>query len=485
MAFRNGNRKEGMLLPKYIEDYVGENDSVRVYDKIIDRYSDEELGLEYDENQVGNSRYNPRTMLKLIAYSYSYGLRSSRKIERALYHNMSFVWLMGGLKPDHKTICNFRNDNEDLIARTLRLIVLECVRLKMVDGNMLFVDGTKVKANASLNKSWTKKKIKKHVEKIDKNIKDLLDEHKNNDIKEMGEDSYVKTNVKEKIEQLEKFKRKLDHIEDEIEKKEENEENENHNTTDTECVLVKEKKGFKAGYNGQITTDGKHGFIVSSEVVAKNNDYKQFSKQIKKGNENTGRKCRHAVADAGYYSIDQLKEIKKDDIDVIVPHRDQSREKKDILYKDKPFSHDKFEYDEKKDIYICPEGNELKYSRTYPRTGNRQYRIVDRRLCFNCKNYGECTESSIGRTILKNKDEIFRKELADRYSSDEGQAIYKHRKYRVEGVFGHLKHNMGYDNFLLRGIKGVNIEMNLFSIAHNIGKMINLAGIKTLLKIFS
>src|SRR3972149_4634071 len=120
MAYREGDRCQMTLLPPVIEDYVGPGDPVRAYDAIVDAMKMEDLGLAIDPNQVGNPAYDPRSMLKLLVYGYAYGWRSSRKLERACHHNLSFVWIMGGLKPDHKTISNFRRDNKEGLRKGLK-----------------------------------------------------------------------------------------------------------------------------------------------------------------------------------------------------------------------------------------------------------------------------------------------------------------------------------------------------------------------------
>tara|TARA_B100002003_G_scaffold214537_1_gene212842 strand:+ start:148 stop:477 length:330 start_codon:yes stop_codon:yes gene_type:complete len=107
MAYRYGNREQMTLLPSSIEEYVGVNDPVHAYNAFVEALDFRELGVELDSHKVGNSSYDPKGMLKLIVYGYSYGQRSSRKLERETHHNLSFIWLMGGLRPDHKTISEF------------------------------------------------------------------------------------------------------------------------------------------------------------------------------------------------------------------------------------------------------------------------------------------------------------------------------------------------------------------------------------------
>ena len=122
MAYRYGNREQMGLFPQSIEEYVTQEDPVRVYDAFVESLDFSELGIELDEGQVGNSEYDPQAMLKLLVYGYSYGLKGSRKLERACYHNVSFMWLMGGLKPDHKTIAEFRRRHKPALKQVLKQV---------------------------------------------------------------------------------------------------------------------------------------------------------------------------------------------------------------------------------------------------------------------------------------------------------------------------------------------------------------------------
>ncbi len=129
MALIYGDRVSRRLFPLSIEDYVLENDPVRAYDAIIDAFNLNEMELEIDENKVGAPSYDPVAMLKLLVYGYSYGIKSSRKLERALHHNFSFIWLLGGLTPDHKTIANFRRNNKKLLKKVLYQCSHLCIDL--------------------------------------------------------------------------------------------------------------------------------------------------------------------------------------------------------------------------------------------------------------------------------------------------------------------------------------------------------------------
>jgi len=163
MAIRHGDREQLQMFPASIDEYVSDDDPVRVYDVFVEALDIKALGIVVEENKVGNPAYDPKSMLKLLVYGYSYGWRSSRKLERALHHNLSFIWLTGGLKPDHKTIANFRRNNKEALKKALSQCVRLCMKLNLIAGNTLFIDGSGMRANASISKTYSKRNGKKRL----------------------------------------------------------------------------------------------------------------------------------------------------------------------------------------------------------------------------------------------------------------------------------------------------------------------------------
>ena len=464
MAYREGNRFQMRLLPAAIEEYVGRNDPVRAYDAIVDAMDMGELGLVIDSNKVGNPAYDPRPMLKLLVYGYSYGWRSSRKLERACSHNLSFIWIMGGLKPDHKTISNFRKNNKAAVRRVLRQSARICIGMGLIEGNCLFTDSTKVRGAASINQTKTKEKWERKLEEVDKRIEELLAECDEIDERETG--SLVK--VEEELEDKRKLGRKIKKLLGQMDR----EGLGKMNGTDTDCVNFKGRQGSHAGYSGHITVDEKNGLIVSADVVNESNDSNQFSNQVEQAVENLGEPCVTAVADAGYANVENIKETTEKGIDVIVPSQRQSLHTPD----DNPFGKGKFQYDSENNQYICPEGNRLRYSHYSKEKGHHLYRIEKPSLCRGCPHFGVCTDSERGRALIRLRGEELREELETRYASEAGQAIYKKRKEKAELPFGHIKRNLGGTAFLVRGLAGVNAEFAILASCFNIARMITLAG---------
>jgi transposase len=176
MAFKYGNNRDpATFLPPAIDDYAGPNDPVRVYDAFIEALDFREPGISLMP-QAGAERYEPRKMLKRIVYGASCGDRSSRKLERACRHNLSYMWLMNGLQPDCRAILRFRSDYKEAIKKVLKPCVRMCVKMDLIEGHTLFLDGSKFRANASMARTLKREEIEQELTKVDRHIDELMAE---------------------------------------------------------------------------------------------------------------------------------------------------------------------------------------------------------------------------------------------------------------------------------------------------------------------
>lgn len=469
--YRCANRQQMSLFPQAIEDYVKEDDPVRAYDAFAEALDLKELGITLDENKTGNPEYHPRTMLKLLVYGYSYGFRSSRKLERATHHNVSFMWLTGGLKPDHKTIAEFRRRYTHALKNVLKQCARMCIKLNLIEGNTLFTDGTKIRANASIKNTWTKEKCEKSLKQLDKRVDDILSECDDMDYYEKEQRSLV--NLEKELKDKKILKDKVQNILRELK----NEQKKSINTTDPECTRVNSLQGSGAGYNAQTTVDEKHGLIVNTDVVSKNNDVNQFAEQVKQANQTLEKKCDTACADSGYANTTELEKIDKQDIRVIVPSQRQASKKEP-----KPFDKENFRYDSEKDHYICPEGNTLTYIGTDKHKPHKRYLIEKSSICRQCRHFKICTGSKNGRHITRLVNEEVKQKLEALYNKTESQAIYRLRQQKAELPFGHIKRNLKVDAFLIRGRDGAKAEMSLLASCFNLSRMMTILGVQGLIQ---
>jgi len=468
MAYRYGDRQQMGLFPASIDDYVPKDDPVRAYDAFVEALDFGKLGFELEEDKVGNPEYDPKAMLKLLVYGYSYGVRSSRKLEREVHHNLSFIWLVGGLRPDHKTIAEFRRNHKTALRKVLTQCVRMCLRLDLIEGNTLFLDGTKIRGNASIKNTWTEDKCERALRHIDERVAAILAESERIDAEEEGKPSLVA--MAKELEEEEVLKAKVKEIMGALK------ETASVNTTDPECGRFASVQGSHAGYNAQLVVDEKNGLIVSSDVVAENNDLGQFAVQISNAHEVMDKKCKVASADSGYATTDELEKVEKEEIKVVVPSMRQAggQDKK-------PFDKTHFRYDKEKDVYICPEGQELVMR--CRREEGVSYRIRNRKICHRCWHYGVCTKSKTGREVERMNNEEVKERLERQYRESSSQAIYKKRQEKVELPFGHIKRNLGVQAFLLRGLEGTKAEMALLTSCFNIRRMMSILGVQKLVEV--
>lgn len=463
MAYRYGTRDQMTFLPDCVDQYVSEDDPVRVYDAFVDALSLEDLGIIIDEHAVGNSSYDPVTMFKILIYGYSYGWRSSRKLERALHHNLSFIWLAGSLKPDYKTISNFRKNHKVHLKKVLTQCVRMCLKLGLIEGNTLFVDGSKFRANAGNRETRSAEGWEEYRKRVEQRIDALFIECQNADDQEKG--SLVK--IEKELKSKQKLREKITDVLQEIQ-----EDQKNINGTDPDCKIMKGRQGSHAGYNAQVVTDEAHGLVVSAEATTSLNDMNELSDQIKNAEQALGKSASNVCADSGYSSVDDIKPLLDQGKTVIVPNNKQAQRNP----KENPFDKYAFTYHPETNTYTCPAGQELHRGTKKNRKNKVEYKITKPSVCKACEHFGTCTSAKLGRKIYRLVNEDAKDELAKSYDSEQGQNIYAKRKIRAELPFGHFKRNLGAGAFLLRRIEGANAELSLFGTCFNIARMITLAG---------
>ena len=481
MAYRYGDdRHQILLFPDRLDSYVSADHPVRAYDAFVDHLNFKDLGIDENDNQVGNPEYHPRLMLKLLLYSYSYGVKSSRKIEREIHNNVTFIWLLKNLKPDHKTIAEFRRQNKKALQKSLVLCARLCMKLGLIDGNILFLDGTKIRANAGRSNNHTQKWYQDQLKNLEEKIASLLLDCEKIDDEEKDQGSLVK--MEKELKSAQVLESKIKEALQEFQRYDGPTTNEGVprtvNSTDPECALMHGVQGSHASYNVQNVVDEKHGLIVYTDSVHDASDVNQFSTQIENAQATLGHRPEVACADAGYADTQELLKIQSKGTAVIVPS------KKQAAHGDpKPFDKEAFIYDEKEDSYLCPEGHSLYYDSVDPKRKKMFYRMKNPGTCLECKHFGVCTQSDRGRKITRLFYEKDRIALEKQYEDPVSQEIYKKRKAKVEHPFGHIKRNLGLTHFLMRGKDGTRAEAAIGSVCFNVTRMVTLlGGVQTFMK---
>ena len=462
-------RTQATLFPERLDDYLTEENDIRVIDAFIDSLVLSDLGFKTVPAETGRPGYHPSTMLKLFVYGYLNRIQSSRRLEREAGRNVELMWLLERLAPDFKTVADFRKNNGKGIKNTCRAFIGLCRQMNMFTDVMVAIDGSKFKAVNSKENNYTPKKLKFHIARVEKHIDKYLKQLEDSD----KEDEKVidATPVKEKIAWLEKRLSELKVLEVQVNDHPEKQ----LSTIDPDSRLMKTRGMTRSVcYNAQSAVDTKHHLIVAHEVTNKP-DRGQLCPVAKEVQIALGKQDVTVIADKGYYSGPDIKDTQDAGMVVLVPKGDTSAsEKKGI------FNRSLFKYDANKDVYVCPANQELPYRFTSVEkelTVKRYW--VDAPTCRACELKSQCSNSKQSRRITRwvHQDEI--DHLDDLMASMPDSMLI--RKQTVEHPFGTIKCWMGATHFLTRGFKNVRTEMNLHVLAYNLKRMMSIHGQDTLI----
>jgi len=457
-------RTQATLFPDSLDDYINEENAIRVIDAFIDSLDLAKLGFKTIPADTGRPAYHPSTLLKLFVYGYLNRIQSSRRLEREAGRNVELMWLLGGLAPDFKTIADFRKDNGKGIKNTCRTFIGLCREMNMFTDAIVAIDGSKFKAVNSKENNYTPKKLQFHIERVEKHIDDYLKQLDDADKEEAK--TKDETPIKEKIDWLQKRLSELKALEVQVN----NHPEKQLSTTDPDSRLLKTQGMTRAVcYNVQSAVDTKHHLIVAHEVTNKP-DRGQLCQVAKAVQIALGAKAVTVIADKGYYSGPDIKATQDAGMTPLVPKGDTSgSEKKGI------FNRSRFKYDADRDVYICPANQVLPYRFTSLEHGMMQKRYwAHAPTCQACELKPQCPNSKLSRRITRweHQDEI--DHLDDLMASMPESMLI--RKQTVEHPFGTIKSWMGSTHFLTRVFRNVRTEMNLHVLAYNLKRMMSIHG---------
>jgi transposase len=466
------DRMQQTLLPHCLEDYVGEENPVRVIDVFIDEL--DLAALEFSgvtPAATGRPAYHPSTLLKIYLYGYLNRIQSSRRLEREAQRNIELMWLVGRLAPDFKTIADFRKDNGAAIRAVCRQFVELCRRLKLFTGAVVALDGSKFKAVNNRDKNYTVAKVTGRMEQVDASIARYLRALDRADREESDVAEAKSVRLKEKIAGLRQQMQALKVMQQTVQ--DAPDQQVSLTDPDARSMATSGKGTATVGYNVQIAVDAEHHLIVAHEVINQGYDRHQLAPMALKAQQATGREQITALADRGYFSGDQVLLCEGTGVAPIVPKVLTSSGTKRGL-----FARQDFIYDTEHDHYTCPAGAKLtKIHRRVDHTEDfDRYRHLS--ACFTCPLRPRCTPTK--RRIIKrweNEDVLDR--MQDRLDRmPEAMGV---RRQTVEHPFGTLKAWMGATHFLTRTLDKVRTEMSLHVLAYNLKRMIRIFGVGPLM----
>ena len=451
----------------------------------------------YRNDLTGCAAYDPKMLLKIVLLAYSRGIVSSRKIERACRENVTFMALSTAQVPDHSTLAAFVSSMKDQIHPLFVQVLLVCEEMRLLGGTTFALDGVKLPSNAAKECSGTFEDLRKKKEKIERKVREKIEEQLKADKREAGE-SGTRTDEKKREQQIEKLRRKAEKIERFLEentpKPGKSGRELKSNTTDNDSAKMLTSHGAIQGYNGQGLVDSKHQVIVSAEAFGSGQDNEHLAPLVDLAKENlqgVGYPEEHLEgkvlsADANYHSEPNLKRCAEEKLDAYIP--DVNFRKRDPRFasqgrhkpesKKEKFGLEDFRYDAQKDEFICPAGRVLKLEARNIPNKKRIYNRYEALDCSGCALKDQCIKSErkkVRRYLLVTVETVsskLSKQMIEKIDTEQGRKLYAKRLAIVEPVFANLRTQKRLDRFTLRS--KVNIQWLLYCMVHNVEKIAHL-----------
>lgn len=465
------DRTQVSLLPECVEDYVGEDNPVRVIEAFVDQLDMREMGFEgTDPEATGRPAYHPAVLLKIYLYGYLNRVQSSRRLEHETQRNIELMWLTGRLMPDFKTIANFRKDNGKAIRQVCRQFIVLCRKLNLFSQALVAIDGSKFKAVNNRDKNFTAAKMKRRMAAINESIERYLTSMDTADRAEPEVAALKKGRLLEKIQALKQQMEQLKVIETQMNASPDKQ----VSLTDPDARSMKNREGGIVGYNVQAAVDAQHHLIVAHEVTTDGVDRDQLATMARKAKEALGASELTVVADRGYFKSEVILDCTNAGVIPLVPKTVTSNNRAEGR-----FDKQDFIYVAADDEYRCPARQRAIRRFTTVEGGLTMHRYWSS-ACPRCPIKAQCTTGDYRRITRWENEEVLE---AMQERLDRKPDSMRVRRQTVEHPFGTLKMWMGTTHFLTRTLPRVSTEMSLHVLAYNLKRVMQILGIGEMLRV--
>ena len=408
------DRNEALLLPEVLEDYIAPENPVRFIDAFVGQLDLGKAGFRNAVlNETGRPPYDPGDLLRLYLYGYLNRVRSSRGLEREAARNLELIWLLRKLRPDFKTIADFRRGNGKAIKAVGREFILLCRKLELFGGELVAIDSTKIKAQNAKGRNYSEAKVQALLAETEKKISAYLKELDQGDAQEEEVRSAAglelaprlsAQELKEKIAQLQERKKELQSVTEELEQRGPTQ----VSLTDPDSRAMSMGRGSTIGYNVQAAVDAKHSLIVDTHVTNTTSDLNALGMMAIKTQEALGTKNLSVVADKGYYNGKEVLVCDTIGVSAYIAKPLTSANTARGLY-----GKESFKYDARENCYICPANQKLTYRFATNEKGRAIY-YYRASGCKSCPLKTRCTRNKENRTITRLAAEEVQEKMAER-----------------------------------------------------------------------
>jgi transposase len=466
------DRQQVTLLPECLDDFIAEDNPVRVVDAFVAELDLGRLGFQGTvPADTGRQPYDPALLLRIYVYGYLNRVQSSRRLERECQRNVELMWLTGRLAPDFKTIADFRRDNGRGIRNACSQFVLVCRKLKLLAEGVVAVDGSKFKAVNNRDRNYTPRKLEQRIKQVQDSIDRYLQELDTAD-RTQPEDLPARTErIQDKLGKLRSQMSQLRQVQQELPTQPDGQLS--LTDPDARSMATSGRGTGMVGYNVQIAADIQHHLIVAHEVTNVGHDREALAPMSEQAQQALGRSQIGVLADRGYYNGPQIRQCEESGADTFVPKPQTSSAKFEGR-----FHKGDFIYIARDDEYRCPAGERAIYRFTSVDNGLRMRRYWSS-ACPKCPMKARCTPSDYRRIARWEHEDVL-----DRMQRrlDRNPEAMRIRRRTVEHVFGTLKHWMGSTHFLTRRLANVGTEMSLQVLAYNLKRLMGIIGIAQTMK---
>jgi len=465
-------RSQSVMFPERLEDWVSEENPVRVVDVFVDELNLKALGFERaTAAATGRPGYHPATLLKIYIYGYLNRIASSRRLERECQRNIELVWLTRRLAPDFKTLADFRRDNGPGIRKVCAQFVVLCRKLNLFTEAMVAIDGSKFKAVNNRDKNFTAHKLKARIEQLQESVARYLDELDRADRQATQVPQVKVQNLKGKIARIREQMKELGRIEQEL--KQAPDEQISQTDPDARSMATSGRGTGIVGYNVQTAVDTKNHMVVAHEVLNVGHDRDALADMARQARRAMGKERLTVLADRGYFNGEQIRSCELDGNVPLVPKPLTSNNWAKGLFDKRDFV-----YDAKRNEFRCPAGKKAIWRRAIEDgRGHIQHKYWPSE-CPRCPIKSRCT-ASYNRIISRWEHEEVLERMQKRLNHT--PLASRWRRQTAEHVFGTLKSWMGSSHFLTKRIRNVRTEISLQVLAYNMKRAMQILGVGALL----
>jgi transposase len=477
------------------ERIIPANDSVRLLDEISEELDYSNLFRAY--SHIGRKpATNPITLFKILAYGGMDGKHSSRELERACTRDINYMWLLGDEKaPNHSEIARFRSNRlseccEDLFYQ----LVKKLHERGEIKYEHLFVDGTKIEANANKYSFVWKKSTNKYQERLEKKIEGFLSElHNSYGIFGSADDilkalfSRIATPfVYGRGKRKSQLQRDIEQLSEYISRRQKYEKYQqtfkgrnSFSKTDPDATFMHMKEDhmrnaqLKPGYNVQLAVEGE--YITGMDISSERSDQLTLIPLLNNMEEKLGQAYEDVTADAGYESEENYTYFEKKNQTCYIKPQNYERSKT-RKFKNNMALRENMPYDAEKDEYTCQNDKKLRAVYVGKRVSKSGFEskitYYECESCEGCQYKKSCTRAKNNRKMQLSKEFLRQREQSlKNITSEKGILLRMNRSIQAEGAFGVIKQDYGFRQFLLRGNKKVKTEMYLMAMSYNINKL--------------